>query len=232
MRASLMGPVMSSRPVRQILVSARVDGHSARSLLQERDLVRWAGVENCSPNVSPAGYLLLSVVSAKAAIMMRSEKGKWRALSRGAQFVGSRLTSPHAASPPPPSRRRDLGEQGLLRFCPLSDSSSSVIEAYRVCLEGHGGLVRGRAERSHPRSRAAVCAPGAKGLTARTSAAERSACHDRLRSCVGRLGLGPPERGTVDPHAMQDHRQLARHSNFSALHTAPLGHLQSPAFER
>src|SRR5262249_2249640 len=49
-----------------------------------------------------------------------------------------------------------------------------------------------------PRSRAAACAPGAKGLTARTSAAEPSA----LRSCEGRLSLGPPERGTVDPHAM------------------------------
>src|SRR5215467_280150 len=48
----------------------------------------------------------------------------------------------------------------------------------------------------------------------------------------GTLGLGPPERGTVDPHAMQDHRKLARHSDLGALHAATLGHLQSPALER
>src|SRR5215468_1969897 len=30
---------------------------------------------------------------------------------------------------------------GQLRFCPLSDSSSSLIEAYTHCLEGHGGIL-------------------------------------------------------------------------------------------
>src|SRR5499427_10069590 len=53
-----------------------------------------------------------------------------------------------------------------------------------------------------------------------------------LRSCVDLLGFGPPERGTVDPHAMEDHCQLARHSDLDALQTTALGHLQSPALER
>jgi hypothetical protein len=49
---------------------------------------------------------------------------------------------------------------------------------------------------------------------------------------VGRLGLAPPERGSVDPHAMQGHCQFARHSDFGGLAAAALGHLQSPVLER
>jgi hypothetical protein len=49
---------------------------------------------------------------------------------------------------------------------------------------------------------------------------------------VGRLGLGPPEGGTVDPQAMQDHRQLARHGDLGALQTATLGHLQRLSAEK
>src|SRR5215468_10590598 len=57
---------------------------------------------------------------------------------------------------------------------PLSDS---LFLRYRspieICLEGAWRhLLRDRAKRSYPRSRRAVCAVGAKGLTARTSGAE------------------------------------------------------------
>jgi hypothetical protein len=70
--ASLMGPVMSSLPVRQTPGSASVDGHSSFPL-RERSCPMGSGCNICS-QVSPAGYLLLSVVSAKAASMMRLER--------------------------------------------------------------------------------------------------------------------------------------------------------------
>jgi hypothetical protein len=62
-RASLMGPVMSSRPVRQILVS--MSTVIARSPAK-RDIFDWAR-PHCKipPDVSPADYLLFSVVSTK-----------------------------------------------------------------------------------------------------------------------------------------------------------------------
>src|SRR5215468_6178915 len=47
MEASLMGPVMSSRPVRQILVSASVDGHSSFAC-KERSSIG-PPIANCLP---------------------------------------------------------------------------------------------------------------------------------------------------------------------------------------
>src|SRR5690349_3824512 len=68
--------MMSSRPARHTPGSASVNGHSSFSLCKI-DLVHWCGELQHPPElVSPAGYLLLSVVSAKAANMMRLE-GKW-----------------------------------------------------------------------------------------------------------------------------------------------------------
>jgi len=82
---SLMGPVMSSLPVRQTPDSASVDGHSSFPL-RERSCPMGRGCNVCS-QVSPAGYLLLSVVSAKvAASMMRLERGVVRQ-SMNAWFV-------------------------------------------------------------------------------------------------------------------------------------------------
>ena len=40
------------------------------------------------------------------------------------------------------------------------------------------------------------------------------------------------EGGTIDPHAMQDYRELARHGDLGALQTVPLGHLRSPTLKR
>src|SRR5215470_16697607 len=61
-------------PVRQTPDSASVDGHSSFPL-RERSCPMGRGCNVCS-QVSPAGYLLLSVVSAKVnASMMRLERG-------------------------------------------------------------------------------------------------------------------------------------------------------------
>jgi len=66
-----MGPAMSSLPVRQIPGSGSADGHC--SFLQLRELLSIGVLILLSRQ---PGYLLLSVVSATAASMMRSE-GKW-----------------------------------------------------------------------------------------------------------------------------------------------------------
>ena len=71
--ASLMGPVLSSLPVRQTPGSASVDGHGSSSVKEISSIEQ--GLHIASMSRQP-GYLLLSVVSAKAASMMRSE-GKW-----------------------------------------------------------------------------------------------------------------------------------------------------------
>ena len=44
--------------------------------------------------------------------------------------------------------------------------------------------------------------------------------------------LAPAERGLVDPHAVQDDRQLARDRNPSARHAAPLRYLHAPGPQR
>src|SRR5262245_48746434 len=58
-----MGPVMSSLPVRQAPASASVDGHGSSSVR-----------ESLSMGARQPGYLLLCVVSAEAASMIRSER--------------------------------------------------------------------------------------------------------------------------------------------------------------
>jgi len=68
--ASLMGPVLSSLPVRQTPGSASVDGHGSSSVREISSIEQ--GLHIASMSRQP-GYLLLSVVSAKAASMMRSE---------------------------------------------------------------------------------------------------------------------------------------------------------------
>src|SRR6516165_11892335 len=91
-------------------------------------------------------------------------------------------------------------------------------------------LARGD-EPSHPQSRVAVCTARCKGVDGE-ELAQRSALGLIGRSCLCRRGLGPPEGGTIDPHAMQDHREFARYGHLCALGTATLGHLKSPALER
>jgi hypothetical protein len=51
MRASLMGPVMSSLPVRHTPGSAGVEGHSS-FLSKEREIFDWAGVARCNCSMS------------------------------------------------------------------------------------------------------------------------------------------------------------------------------------
>ena len=64
------GPVLSSLPVRQTPGSASVDGHGSSSV---REILSIGQVLHIVPMSRQPGYLLLSVISAKAASMMRSE---------------------------------------------------------------------------------------------------------------------------------------------------------------
>src|SRR6266436_10113341 len=43
--------------------------------------------------------------------------------------------------------------------------------------------------------------------------------------------LAPAEAGAVNPHAMEDRRQLARQSDLGALQAAPPDHIESPALQ-
>ncbi len=71
-----MGPVMSSRPVRQILVSASVDGHSSFPL-QKRSGPLWGQWSQTLLLCLASRFTCFSPWSAQtAASMMRSE-GKW-----------------------------------------------------------------------------------------------------------------------------------------------------------
>src|SRR5688500_10297243 len=60
--------------------------------------------------------------------------------------------------------------------------------------------------------------PGALGASARNSS-----------SCYGRGA--PPEAGAVDPHPMQDHRQLAGERHPGLLHPRAARHAQRPGLE-
>jgi len=107
-----------------------------------------------------AGYLLLSVVSANSCQhdAIRKGSGEHYLASRGSsdddQLPNLRLHHVH---------RPGDGTSGSKGGAPLSDSSSSVIEAYTRCLEGHGSVrCVGRAERSYPRSRGSGFAPWAQ----------------------------------------------------------------------
>jgi hypothetical protein len=71
-----MGPVMSSRPVRQTAGSASVNGHSSFPFCKI-DLVHWGSeLQHLADLDSSAGYLLLSVVSAKGC-QHDAVRGKW-----------------------------------------------------------------------------------------------------------------------------------------------------------
>ena len=118
---------MSSLSVRQAAVQ-QVSTVIAGLLLCVREIVDWAVVATLL--LCLAGRLLASLRGQRkgAASMMRLA-------GSGERYLGTRGSSdddPTAkltSSPRPPSRRRDLGEQGQVLLCPLSDSSSSVVEA-------------------------------------------------------------------------------------------------------
>jgi len=56
------------------------------------------------------------------------------------------------------------GSKGYFASARSATLHPSVIEAYRVCLEGHGGLLRGRAERSQPPKPRSGLRPRRKGV--------------------------------------------------------------------
>src|SRR5271155_933010 len=43
--------------------------------------------------------------------------------------------------------------------------------------------------------------------------------------------LAPMERGAIDPHAVQNRRQLARQSDLGTFQAAPFRHVESPALQ-
>ena len=117
-----------------------------------------SGCNICS-HVSPAGYLLLSVVSAKAASMMPVRKGSGETIY---ECVVRQLTTNCEAYVFTTSAVPATGPRGSKgnSSAPLSDS---LFLRYRspieIALKGHGGIFCAtEPRRSFPRSRAAVCA--------------------------------------------------------------------------
>src|SRR5215510_16187615 len=132
-----MGPVMSSLPVRQTPDSASVDGHSSFPL-RERSCPMGSGCNVCS-QVSPAGYLLLSVVSAKGCQHDAVRKGSGETIyecvvrqmtTNWDAYVFTTSTVP--ATGPRGARATLLPAQRLV-IPPLS-------KPIEICLEGHGGI--------------------------------------------------------------------------------------------
>src|SRR6516162_11059754 len=99
------------------------------------------------------GYLLLSVVSAKAASMMRSEGGSGEHYLRDTvRQMTTDCRSYVFTTSTVPAR----GPQGARTFQsrPLSERVILCNSLWMGGLEGHvGDSLRGRGERSHPRSR-------------------------------------------------------------------------------
>src|SRR5262245_35963942 len=126
-----------------------------------------------------------------------------------------------------PRGGRDLPGSATLVIPPFSKRIDTI------ALKGMAAFVASAEPSGHtPEAAAAGLRRGRKGVDGEElGRGTIDLAHDK-RSCLRCLGLAPAERGTVDPHPMQDHRQLACDGHLCALETATLSHLQSPALER
>jgi len=71
-------------------------------------------------------------------------------------------------------------------------------------------------------------APKAQGLTANARAKRQSACHESAASPQSGMRrslllVAPMKACSINPHAMENHSDLAGHRDLGALHAAPLG---------
>jgi hypothetical protein len=170
--------------------------------------------------------------------------------SAGRVVREKRPTGPYTASPIPPSQRRDL-ERARLYLASLIILSTYIrtptrcqelfvrfnVKQTALCLmskyEQHTSLLSWHDESpawpvQAVNLRSPKGAPKAQRLTANARAKRQSACHEAVS--LARLGMrsslllvAPTKACSINPHAMEDHSDLASHRHLGALHAAPLG---------